>query len=499
MFRTSGMLTASVFIALTALSSSALLAQEIPAAEMIMSIERELRFDQAVPEQNIDIDSKNGIVTLTGTVNDLLSKERAARIAETVKGVRAVNNRIDVVPVMDHMPWQLRQSVQAALFADAATESFEVTARVPSEGKVVLEGQTESWQERALAAKVAKGVAGVKALQNNIKVAKTEQRADREIEQDIEAALRWNVLVDSAMINVEVEDAKVKLSGTVGSAAEKRQASLDAWVSGVRSVDSEAIKVAEWARDPNLRKDKYSDKPDVEVKAAVRDALRYDPRVAVDDINVNVRDGFVTLQGKVSNLKAKQVAERDARNTVGVIGVSNLIKVRTEQPRSDALIAAEIRAALAGQAHIETDQIEVRVIDGTAHLDGRVDTVFKKASAEDVAARVAGVIHVQNDIEIGTPQPMVYNPYVDEWEIYNSPWYAVDRITPRKRDHEIRADINDELFWSPFVDADDVKVQVDAGIVTLKGQVESWREFDAATENALEGGAVRVVNKLEVD
>lgn len=62
----------------------------------------------------------------------------------------------------------------------------------------------------------------------------------------------------------------------------------------------------------------------------------------------------------------------------------------------------------------------------------------------------------------------------------------------------LRCDIEDELFWSPFVDADEVEVSVEDGVATLTGQVDSWTKRNVASGHALEGGALRVVNRLEV-
>lgn len=62
----------------------------------------------------------------------------------------------------------------------------------------------------------------------------------------------------------------------------------------------------------------------------------------------------------------------------------------------------------------------------------------------------------------------------------------------------MRRDIERQLFWSPFVDENQVVVGVDAGRVTLTGTADSWRERDAAMENAFEGGAVYVENRLNV-
>jgi osmotically-inducible protein OsmY len=67
-----------------------------------------------------------------------------------------------------------------------------------------------------------------------------------------------------------------------------------------------------------------------------------------------------------------------------------------------------------------------------------------------------------------------------------------------KTDAAIKEDIEDELFWSPFVDLDEVTVKVDGGTAILTGEVDSLGEYEAATENALEGGAHEVDNNLVV-
>jgi osmotically-inducible protein OsmY len=54
------------------------------------AVEDELLVDKAVPLQKIDVTTIDGIVTLEGQVRNALAKERAANIAETVKGVCAV-------------------------------------------------------------------------------------------------------------------------------------------------------------------------------------------------------------------------------------------------------------------------------------------------------------------------------------------------------------------------------------------------------------------------
>jgi osmotically-inducible protein OsmY len=71
-------------------------------------------------------------------------------------------------------------------------------------------------------------------------------------------------------------------------------------------------------------------------------------------------------------------------------------------------------------------------------------------------------------------------------------------LTRAKSDWEIRQDIENQLFWSPFVDEDQVQVSVEGGVATLTGEVDTWGERQAAVENALQGGAASVDNNIQV-
>jgi len=87
---------------------------------------------------------------------------------------------------------------------------------------------------------------------------------------------------------------------------------------------------------------------------------------------------------------------------------------------------------------------------------------------------------------------------VEDWYLGDYDWYRPEYSYPAKSDAEIKEQINDELFWSPFVDADQVHVTVDQRKATLTGTVDSWAESNNAQENAYEGGAVYVDNDLIV-
>jgi len=464
------------------------------------AVEDELLMDTVVPSHRIDVTTTDGIVTLSGSVDNILDKERAARIARIVRGVRAVVNQIRVDPSLLRTDWQIREDVEDALRTDPATDSYEIDVKV-KDNVVTLSGTVDSWQEKDLCEKVAKGVEGVKGMNNNIVVVWREKRTDYEIKQEVKKALRWDAFVDDALIDVKVEAGKVMLSGIVGSAAEKHWASIDAYVLGVKSVDDSGLEVERWARDEDLKGKKYVKKSEKEIEDAITDALLIDPRVSSFEVTPEVADDGTTviLRGTVDNLKARRAAARDARNTVGVREVDNRIKVRPKMLLSDQKIEEKVKRALLRDPYVESNAITVEVTNGVVELYGTVDTYFEKSQADEAASRVNGVVLVDNGLIVRKDYgPFIRQPYVDEPYTADYEWYDYRPRFPIKSDRQIRRDIEEELFWSPFVDADEVNVAVDNGEATLTGTVDSWSEYNAAANNAYDGGAVYVDNDLAV-
>jgi osmotically-inducible protein OsmY len=141
----------------------------------------------------------------------------------------------------------------------------------------------------------------------------------------------------------------------------------------------------------------------------------------------------------------------------------------------------------------------VDAIGGVVNLDGAVDSYFEKSQADDIASRVDGVLAVDNNLTVSErTDPYAYDPYVDDPYIYDYSWYDYQPTYTAQSDPEILADIQSEFFWSPFVDGGDINVLVEDGTATLTGTVDSWSEYQAARENAYEGGATWVDNNLTV-
>ncbi|HKK58695.1 MAG TPA: BON domain-containing protein [Salinivirga sp.] len=462
------------------------------------AIQTEYQFDHAINFNRINIKVNDGIAELTGTVSNIKAKERATKIAEMVKGVRSVSNRITVNPPVMLTDESIEKKVTVALLNDPATESYEVNVSVMNK-KVTLSGKVDSYREKQLAGNVAKSVVGVKSVSNKIEINYDLTRTDDELQNEIESALKWSKTVDDGLIDVKVKNNVVKLSGTVGSAAEKRNARYLAWITGVKDVDVSNLDVEWWAKDENLRKNKNVEASDQKIEDAITDAALFDPRVYSFDIAAESDNGWVTLRGTVDNMKARQAAENLAKHTIGVKGVTNRIKVELDLPPADLEIKDNVIAALARNSVTESYEISVDVNAGIVTLSGLVDSYMEKMEAEWVASGVKGVTTVKNMITVNSPYSYYWWDDTPFHEWYYVPAATAEVITiTTPNDKQIKKDVESQLWWSPYVDADDVKVNVQNGDVTLTGTADNMTEFQRATENAWEGGAWNVENNLKI-
>lgn len=469
---------------------------DVTDADIRAAIESRLFDAKGVSGHTLTVEVDDGIVTLGGHARTILAEDRAVRIATMIKGVRSVVELIEVRPL--HRPDEdIRRDVSDALLTDPATDSWQIA--VASDGGIVtLSGTVESFAERELASKVAKGVHGVREVRTEIVVEPKTLRDDSEIEADVRQSLLWDPTVEDGGITVSVVDGVVTLSGSVGSVRELLDARANAWVSGVRHVDDDGL-VIDWAaRDPMRSRDRAHLFTDEDVGDAIVEAIRRDPRVSVFEPEVSVTHGVATLRGTVDNLKARRAAAQDAANTSGVWKVRNLIRVVPVARMDDDQVAAAARRALDRDAVVHDEPVAVSVVDGVARLSGAVSSYFAREQAEDVVSHVVGLTEIENSLRVDYSLPFGAYTHHD-WDPVRE-GFAFDRPTTSTRpDREIEDEIESELWWSPLVDEYQIEVSVESGVATLTGVVESWFERRAASRNALEGGAYRVINRIRVE
>jgi osmotically-inducible protein OsmY len=390
-------------------------------------------------------------------------------VASAIKGVRSVIDALEVKPA-PRTDAALQQDIAQALRTDPATDLYPVKVTV-SDGVATLTGKVDSWAEKQIVDRVAEGVKGVRDVKNRVGFEVPTTRTDGEIAAEIKDRLHWDARVDDGLIDVSVERGTAHLTGAVGSALEKTRAEGLAWLSGVKAVDASGLEVEWWARD-DMRRDKYVFRTDDQLKQAVEAALLYDPRLLSFNPKARVEAGVVTLNGTVDNLAARRAAGADARNTVGVIEVRNHLRVRPAAV-TDAKITSSIEQALERDPLMDRFAVGVRTFDGEVQLDGEVASAFERSHAAALAAAVGGVVGVENDLQVR-----------------RRPTYCNDLA--------IKHDIEDELYWSSFVDANDVHVSVKNGVATLTGTVSTWADYSWAARDARLSGAISVDNDLHV-
>ena len=298
------------------------------------------RFETApgIPAPFIKAGATNGVVTLTGAVDNLLAKDRAGQVAATVPGVTNVRNELVVLPD-NRSPWDLRDGVAAALAGAPALRADKIYPRV-QDGFVTLEGTVGSWPERRLAGFLAEGVDGVSAVDNKLVVAYGAARSNGEIQADVQSQLKWDPWLDAPeKLKVTVGDGQVRVAGLVDSDTARRHVYQDGWVSGVKWVDASGVQVVPNVRVAmsasgvlsNERPTVTGSLTDEQLQKEVAGACQLDPLLKPAQMQVQVHQGFVTLQGLVPSAAAKATAGEIAREVAGPGQVENLLKISGAQ------------------------------------------------------------------------------------------------------------------------------------------------------------------------
>lgn len=213
-------------------------------AAITSAVKTKLLADPDVKGLKIDVDTRNGVVTLAGAVHTAAQRAEAVRLARGTKGVKNVTNKLvlDTAATTgrvekdddDTLKVEIKDDTKetAAKVKDATKKAADATVKTTKKGveavkdtKVEVKDDTSPKIDRAGAATKEKAGQARDAT------------ADAAITSAVKTKFLADTLVGGLKIDVDTKDGIVTLTGPVKSAAEKAEAiRLAKTTTGVKSV-----------------------------------------------------------------------------------------------------------------------------------------------------------------------------------------------------------------------------------------------------------------------
>lgn len=177
------------------------------------SVMKQLEWDPGVDASAIGVTARNSVVTLTGYVATYSDKLAAERIAKRVKGVRGVDNEIEV---------RARQDITDADLARNVVRALELRSTIPAnvqavvhDGYVTLTGTVDWLFQKQEAEKGVRHVRSVRGIFNHVEV--KPRATEKDVRHRIVEALHRNADLDARHVSVAIDGNVATLTGRVGS------------------------------------------------------------------------------------------------------------------------------------------------------------------------------------------------------------------------------------------------------------------------------------------
>jgi hyperosmotically inducible periplasmic protein len=167
--------------------------QPVKDSWITMKVHAQFIPEDTLEDSDIDVETNNGVVTLTGTVPSATGRTRAVAIAKATDGVRNVEDKLRVSVVSHEEGTAVgtagRETKDAAKSTAKAVSDGWIKSKIYSQfltedalddsdinldvqrGVVTLKGTVASAAGESRAEQIAKATDGVKSVNNNLKVA----------------------------------------------------------------------------------------------------------------------------------------------------------------------------------------------------------------------------------------------------------------------------------------------------------------------------------------
>ncbi len=179
---------------------------------------------------DVKINSKDGAVTLTGTVSEESRRLLAQETMASVRGVRSVDNKLEIKGerYAENSDAWIAARVKTVLYFHRSVSGFDTEVSV-KDGIVTLRGEAANQAQRELTTEYAKDVHGVKDVKNDMTVAKTpgtakqtvaEKLDDASITAQVKLSLLFHRSTSAIKTQVDTNNGEVTLGGAARNRAE---------------------------------------------------------------------------------------------------------------------------------------------------------------------------------------------------------------------------------------------------------------------------------------
>jgi hyperosmotically inducible protein len=204
-------------------------------------------FKTYLKDDSIKTVSKDGVVTLTGTVADASHKSMAENTVASLPDVKSVDNQLTIKgenPAEHSDAWITTKVKTTLLFH--RNVSATGTSVYTKDGVVTLQGVASSMAQKELTTEYAKDIDNVKSVNNEMTIAKTpatpnatigDKIDDASITAQVKSSLLSHHSTSAMHTGVSTTDGVVTLSGIAKNDAEKSLVTkLVTDINGVTSV-----------------------------------------------------------------------------------------------------------------------------------------------------------------------------------------------------------------------------------------------------------------------
>lgn len=214
-------------------------------------------------------------------------------------------------------------------------------------------------------------------------------------------------------IDVDVEQGTAILTGTVESEVDRELAEQVALgIEGIQKVDNKLLVDGQYQPKASSEPTLSQRFDDATLTATVKSKLLWNSSTEGLDVDVDTKNGVVSLSGEAQSAEAKELAGRLADNTDGVRKVVNNLKVSGKPSTAakaqdsadkagtaitDAWITSKVKSSYLYSRNLDGLDISVETKGGLVNLSGVVNTPAEKDLAIEVANNIRGVRSVNAD------------------------------------------------------------------------------------------------------